>query len=197
MNEENEKLAKIKKSSRVGKKVTNILALIVGIVSIIMIVTGIIFLASGDKLESKFAEAAASGVISEPSNKMFYASAFHVEMIDPTKIETSSPALKHALETRPYTITYGIYFILVGLGLAGATVLLKLLSSGFAIIEKEDNPFTPAVIKRVTIVLIVLSIVMGLTIGGAYVVIGLLSTWLIHSVMEYGRTLQIQSDETL
>lgn len=197
MNEENEKLAKIKKSSAVGKKVTNILVVVLIVVCSILLATGIAFIAGGDYFEDKLASAAASGSIEEPSNKFLYASTVNIEMFDPNEIKTSVPALKVALEARPYSIGYGIYMIAMVIPLVIAIVVLKILASGFATIEKEDNPFTPAVIKKVTIVMIVLSAVLALTISVAYGAVGLIATWLIRSVFDYGRTLQIQSDETL
>ncbi|MBO4459645.1 MAG: hypothetical protein J5715_08685 [Clostridiales bacterium] len=197
MNEENVKLAKIKKSSSVGKKVTNILAIIVIVATIILLATGIAFIAGGDQLEDKLAQAAASGTLEEPSNKFMYASTINIEMFNPNEIKTSVPALKVALEARPYTIGYGIYMIAMCIPLIIAAVVLKILASGFATIEKEDNPFTPAVIKKVTIVMIILSVLLALTVSFAYGAVGAIATWLIRSVFDYGRTLQIQSDETL
>ena len=87
--------------------------------------------------------------------------------------------------------------VIVGLCIAVAAVMMKLLSSVFAMIEKEDTPFTDKVIKRVTVVMIVISGFLFLTAGSALGILSGLATWVIYTVMDYGKTLQIQSDETL
>ena len=197
MNEENAKLARIKKSSSVGKKISNILAAILVVATIVLAVTGIVFLADKGSIESELSKAVASGAISEPSDKIGHVSAMSIELPDAKEIKTSIPALREALDARPYTIGYGIYMLTMSVVMVMAVVLLKIIASGFATIEKEANPFTDAVIKKVTIVMIIISVVMCFTVGAAFGGVGAIATWLIHSVMDYGRTLQIQSDETL
>ncbi len=196
MNEENIKLAKIKRSSRIGKRVSIILAAVTGVFCIVMLITGIVFLAGNASLEDQIAKTAQS-VVTEPKDKIGYVSAVNIELPDPTKIETSSPALREALDARPYSVSYGFYLTTLGVALLFATIVLIILSRGFAMIENADNPFTPGVIRRVTIVMIVLSIVLAFTKGIAYAAVGLIATWMIRSILDYGQTLQIQSDETL
>ena len=77
------------------------------------------------------------------------------------------------------------------------TVLIFLIRSVFAIIEKESTPFTTVVKKRVTLVLIITSVVLFLTSGTAPGVLCILLTWAVNAILDYGVTLQVQSDETL
>ncbi|MBP5654715.1 MAG: hypothetical protein J6X33_04320 [Clostridiales bacterium] len=197
MNEENVKLARIKKSSSVGKKITNILATILVVCTIILMVTGVIFLTNGGSFEMQIAQAVESGKIDDPSDKIGYVSTFSVELPDVKEIKTSIPALREALDARPYTIAYGIYMISITIPMIIAIVVLKILAGVFGIIETEDNPFTPKVIKRVTVAMIIMSAVMAFTFSFAFAAVGGIATWLIHSILDYGQTLQIQSDETL
>ena len=76
-------------------------------------------------------------------------------------------------------------------------VLFKLIGSVFSLIRKEDNPFTDKVIRRIVIVMTVLSVIIFFSSGMGYgILVGIL-TWVVYTVLDYGRTLQIQSDETL
>ena len=81
--------------------------------------------------------------------------------------------------------------------MAVAAVLVKLVGSVFGLIMKEDSPFTDKVIKRIVIVLLAVSAVMLLTTGMAFGVLGAIITWVVYTILDYGKTLQIQSDETL
>ena len=81
--------------------------------------------------------------------------------------------------------------------IAVCAVLMKLISGTFAIIEKEDNPFTDKVIKRVTVVMIIVSAFLFFTAGASFGILGGLVTLVVYSILDYGKTLQIQSDETL
>ena len=81
--------------------------------------------------------------------------------------------------------------------MAIAAVLLKLISNVFGLIIKEDSPFTDKVIKKIVIVLGAVTVVMFLTSGMAFGVLGAIITWVVYTILDYGKTLQIQSDETL
>ena len=76
-------------------------------------------------------------------------------------------------------------------------VMLKLIGSVFRIIREEDNPFTDKVINRILTVMVVASIVMFFSPGTVYGILGLIITWVVHTILDYGKTLQIQADETL
>ncbi|MBP5261948.1 MAG: hypothetical protein J6Z43_07475 [Clostridiales bacterium] len=197
MNEENVKLAKIKKSSSVGKKVSIALCIVCIVGCMIALIAGIVLVTSAERFEPQFAEAVESGEFDTSKNAIGKASMFHIEYIDPSDWESDVPAIKNALENYPYSTVYGVYLMIVGLCIAVAAVMMKLLSSVFAMIEKEDTPFTDKVIKRVTVVMIVISGFLFLTAGSALGILSGLATWVIYTVMDYGKTLQIQSDETL
>ena len=75
--------------------------------------------------------------------------------------------------------------------------MFLLVSSIFAMIEKEPNPFTVKVKKKITTVLIVTCVILALTAGTAFTALGIVITWVINAIFDYGITLQTQSDETL
>jgi len=196
MNEENVKLEKIKKSCRFGKKVATILCIIAIVGCVCSMVAGIALLVNSERFEPEFVKYVDEGKI-DTSNGIGKVSGISIQGINVNDWKSDIPALQKALTERPYTTVYGIYCIIVSLSVAVCSVMIKLLSSVFELIEKEDTPFTDAVIKRVTVVMIVISGFLLLTAGAAFGILGGLVTWVVHTVMDYGKTLQIQSDETL
>ena len=196
MNEENVKLEKIKKSCKFGKKVATILCIIAIVGCVCSMVAGIALLVNSERFEPEFVKYVDEGKI-DTSNGIGKVSGISIQGINVNDWKSDIPALQKALTERPYTTVYGIYCIIVSLSVAVCSVMIKLLSSVFELIEKEDTPFTDAVIKRVTVVMIVISGFLLLTAGAAFGILGGLVTWVVHTVMDYGKTLQIQSDETL
>ena len=196
MNEENIKLAKIKKSCKFGKKVATILCIIAIVGCVCSMVAGIALLVNSERFEPEFVKYVDEGKI-DTSNGIGKVSGISIQGINVNDWKSDIPALQKALTERPYTTVYGIYCIIVSLSVAVCSVMIKLLSSVFELIEKEDTPFTDAVIKRVTVVMIVISGFLLLTAGAAFGILGGLVTWVVRTVMDYGKTLQIQSDETL
>jgi hypothetical protein len=45
--------------------------------------------------------------------------------------------------------------------------------------------------------MIVLSAVMLFTVSAGFAALGAITTWVVYTIMDYGKTLQVQSDETL
>lgn len=196
MNEENVKLEKIKKSCRFGKKIATILCIVAIVGCVCAMVGGVALLANSERFEPEFVKYVEEGKI-DTSNGIGKVSGISIQGINVDDWKSDIPALQKALTERPYTTVYGIYCIIVSLSVAVCSLMVKLLSSVFELIEKEDTPFTDAVIKRVTIVMIVISGFLLLTAGAAFGILGGLVTWVVRTVMDYGKTLQIQSDETL
>ncbi len=194
--EENEKIAKIKKSCSVGKKISSVFAVIAIVGCICTLVASIAIFQMGKRFDDKVQDGIERGVISEDdefgSVKLFN---FNVKKIE--KIHSDIPAVQEALNDHPYSITYGIYCLVISIACAGTAVLLKLVSGAFELIIKENTPFTDKVIKRVLIVMIVISAILLLTTSTGFGILGGITTWVVYTIMDYGKTLQIQSDETL
>ena len=167
MNEENVKLEKIKKSCKFGKKVATILCIIAIVGCVCSMVAGIALLVNSERFEPEFVKYVDEGKI-DTSNGIGKVSGISIQGINVNDWKSDIPALQKALTERPYTTVYGIYCIIVSLSVAVCSVMIKLLSSVFELIEKEDTPFTDAVIKRVTVVMIVISGFLLLTAGAAF-----------------------------
>jgi len=197
MNEENAKIAKIKKSCRIGKKVSGILFVIAVIGAIACFISGIFILASGKKFDDSVKEAEAAGYIST-TDEFGSAKSFNINLGSlPKNIHSDIPAWQDAIEDHPLSFSYGMYVLVMGVGVAIVAVTIMLIKSVFATIEKEETPFTAKVKKKVTIVLIITSGIVMCTVGAGFAVLGVLITWAVNAILDYGITLQTQSDETL
>ena len=197
MNTMNNKLAKIKKSSRVGKIVSNIFTIIGIVGEVITLIAGIFILNMGKRFDDEMHSAVEHGYIETETDSIAHTSFMNISIGNPENIQTDVPALREALDDHPLSIMYGIYLLTISFLCVIFTVVMKIISGTFALIEKEENPFTDKVIKRVLIAMIVLSAVLLFTVGSGFAVLGALTTWVIYTVMDYGKSLQVQSDETL
>lgn len=194
--EETVKIEKIKKSCNVGKKVSNILCIVL-IVGCVLALAGSIWIFNqGRQFDDMVAEGIASGIITT-GDDVGSVKLIHIEAIDASTIHSDVPALQEAIDDHPYAISYGMTLLATAGFMAVAAVLVKLVSSVFGLIMKEDSPFTDKVIKRIVVVLLAVSAVMFLTSGMAFGVLGAIITWVVYTILDYGKTLQIQSDETL
>lgn len=197
MNDMNDKLLKIKKSCKAGRLVANILCIIVIVGCVLSMVAGIFITARADTLETKFEQYVEDNSLNPGENRIASVRMFSFDTPDPDKWESDVPAIQKALDEHPYTFLYGMYLFMAAGILAVVAVLLKLINGTFLLIEKEENPFTDKVIKRVTIVLGIISALLFMTSGAALGILGALITWVVYTVLDYGKTLQIQADETL
>ena len=194
--EENVKIAKIKKSCSVGKKVSAILSIVAIVGFVCSIIASVTIFSMGKEFDAKVQQGIEAGVIST-ENEFGSVKIIDFNVGEIKKIHTDVPALQKILDEQPYSITYGIYCFLVSWLCAVCIVILKLTGSVFDLIIKENTPFTDKVIKRVVIVMIVLSAVMLFTVSAGFAAMGAIVTWVVYTIMDYGKTLQIQSDETL
>ena len=196
MNEESVKIAKIKKSCSVGKKISNIF-FVICVVAFIFALTGSITIFSmGKRFDTAVEKAEAAGYVTTGSS-IGNVSGININIDDVTSLHSDIPQLQAAIDDHPYCIYYGSVCVIIAIAVLGTAVLLKLISSVFDLIIKEDSPFTDRVIRRVMIVLIALSAVMLLTTSPGFGLLGGIITWVVYAIMDYGKTLQIQSDETL
>ena len=197
MNEENLKIAKIKKSCHAGTIVSRILAVFCAIVTIIGIVGGIKVLSMGKEFDNRITNGKLSGIVST-SDEIGSASAVTINLGSlPAELHSDIPAVQEALNDHPMSVMYGSYVLFISLVFIMTTIMFLMISSIFAMIEKEPNPFTAKVKKRITTVLIITCVILALTSGLAFAALGVIITWALNAIIDYGITLQTQSDETL
>ena len=121
------------------------------------------------------------------------------EFIATEKIDSDVPALKAFFEENADSpsLFLGFYITLMSSVFIVSAVAFFFITSVFDIVVKEGNPFTGKVIKRTLIAMIILTVIVGSNGGlGFGILMGFL-TWVIYTILDYGRVLQIQSDETL
>ncbi len=191
-----EKILKIKKSCKVGATVSNILFVIAMVGCILAFIAGIYILRMGRGFDEKIIQAEAEGYVSTGVSVGVVKIA-DVELIDVSNIKTSIPQLEDDINDHPYCIAYSIFVLTMAVLALIYTIMMKVISKTFALIENEDNPFTDKVIRRVVTVMIVVTAVALLSNGFASGALCAILTWVIYTVMDYGKLLQIQSDETI
>ncbi len=194
--EENVKLEKIRKSCSVGEKVSTVFCIIAIVGCVMAIVAGIAIINMGSEFDDKVIQLSNSGAV-DIGNKIGGYQIMGISLGDPSNIRSDVPAIQEALKDHPYSVEVSMYCFLIAGMTAIIAVMMKVTGSVFALIRKEDNPFTDNVIKRVLIVMIVLSGILFLTSGVSLGVLCGILTWVVYTILDYGKTLQIQADETL
>ena len=197
MNEENVKIAKIKKSCHVGKNVSIVLFVLSLVFSVLTLAASIKMWNMGKEFDDMVINGMLSGVVST-NDEIGSASAIKINMGSiPNNMHSDIPAVQAAIDDHPISVAWSCWFLFFFLVLAITAVMFLLLGSVFSIISKEANPFTAKVKKRVTTVLIFTSVILFLTSGTFSGAICLVITWVVNAILDYGMTLQVQADETL
>jgi len=196
MNQENIKLKEVKKSCGAVRKVAVILTIILIVGCVASAIGSIAIFSMGNEFDTIVQEAEEKGVIDEGSIGKSKG-LIKIDSFDIENIETDSAWLREKLDEAPMSIIYGSYTITVSIIMAVLAVVMSIISKSFKIMEEEDSPFTDKVIKRMTITMIILSVIIGCTAGTGFGILMGFMTWAVYTILDYGKVLQIQSDETL
>ncbi len=202
MSQENQKISKIKSSCNAVAIVTRIFLIIVIVGLVITLIAGVVIIANGEKLdpimEESLSDTGSFDVTQQvgPLN-LHLVNISSDDLTDGLKLESSIPGMQEYLDEAPYSFSIGLILLVAAFSLIVSAFILFMLSSAFTIIQKADSPFTDTVIKRLMAALISIDVVMAFSLGVGFGVIGALITWAVYTIMDYGRLLQTQSDETL
>jgi len=198
MNVENEKLLKVKKSCKAVKVVTLILFIVSMLATVLSLVMGIAFFAMGDKFDALMTDAKQEGYIKEGDFTVSANVSFiNIDLGDPTKIDSDIPFLKEKFENGSYSTLFSTYMLGIFFILIFTDMILYLLYLIFKAIEKESTPFCDKVIKKMIVIFVLITIVAALSSGLGFALLSGFAAWAIITIMEYGKQLQIESDETL
>ena len=206
MSQENTQLSRIKKSCRLGKIVSRIFFMCCVVATVITLVVGILMLVMSDKWEDQIAEALESQGGAEITTSMrlgvFKVDYMNVDLselqsLKDQKVESSIPAVEDRFDQYPYSSSIGISCLMMAVMVGIMAFALFQISDAFRIVEEEETPFSKKVMHKLLVTMIIISVIFASTIGLAYGVIGGFVTWAVYTILDYGRTLQIQSDETL
>lgn len=198
MNQENEKLQKVKKSCSIVNKVCIALTIILIVGCVASFIGGIAVIGMGREFDAKLQEAKDAGIVTtDHTTRIGSSSKINIEVFAPANIDTDVPAVREFLDSQPMATFYGMTVIGAGLVLAALAVVMRIVSSAFKIIEEEGSPFTDRVIRRITVTMAIVSILVGITASMAFGALLGVITWALYTILDYGKVLQIQSDETL
>ena len=204
MNQENVKIRRIKRSCNVASIVTRILFMVCVVASVILVITGIVMIANRKNMNAQMQSAIENRTEVDVQRKvgglnihLFNIAPGSIDISKYGEIDSSIPALKEIMNETPYSLSLGFTLLSAGFNVVLLTIALFQLYSVFDLIKKEESPFTPKVLKKLLIALIVIDVILLLSVGIGAGAIGGLITWALYSIMDYGRVLQIQSDETL
>lgn len=194
MNEMEMKLEKIRKSAGAGEKACRILLIICIVAFTLTLISGISVLAMGDKFDEKLDEA---NITEEQEDEIMSAKMFSISIGEIRDIHSDIPALRNAIDDHPMSVACGVFMLLVSFSVLVMCVVFKVVGDTFGLIKTEPSPFTDRIRKRVLVVMIIFTVLLASALGGGFALLGAFVTWLVYTILDYGKTLQVQADETL
>ena len=173
-------IEKIQKTSKKVLLVTNIAKIFCIVMGVIIIVAGIICLATANQINEQVANEVSSGAVAIS------------EVFDGMSDEMTRDILKNG-----YTAYVFVGYVATGgLILFGTAVIFHFIGKIFKDLKESYSPFVPAIVKDMKIAFIIITVISALN----SLLIGLitgLALWCVLHIFEYGCELQKLSDETL
>jgi ABC-type transport system involved in cytochrome c biogenesis permease subunit len=213
MNEENIKLQRVQRSCKVAGIVSRILFIFTMVASVLVLLTGILMIANRESLDKQILESAkqgqnvkANGRVDLKLGPVQFASVTQEDLDNGRAasavagdLTSDIPALQTFFDENKDSIStvYGLYCIGMFFPIAILTFALFFIHSAFNVIKKEGNPFADKALKKILVSMIAISVTLAFTAGVGSGVLGGFLTWVIYTILDYGRTLKIQADETL
>lgn len=196
MNEQLKKLENVKKSCKGVKTVAFVLFIMTLVATLITLVTGIVFASTNGKYDDGLKQGFDKGYISVEQFHGFISITTDGETVI-SNIKSDVPALQDTLSNASISFVFGLYCMIISIICGLVAIPCYFFYSAFNSILKEESPFTDVVIKKFLICFIVITVIILLTTSTGFAILSAFFTWAIYSILDYGRTLQIQSDETL
>lgn len=185
MNEQNERLEVMKRRCRTSSKVVGIIQ-IVTIVGIVLSLVGAIYcFTQKDMINDHLASAVESGQVTV-ENLRIGSGVFHF-MIDYTQ------AFKEGM----YAVPMGFNCVFSAVMCLIITCALGLFKDIFKDLSGEAMPFSEKILGKLKYAFIMLIAALLVFVGIGPAVVGALLMWCIYSILEYGKALQTEIDETL
>ena len=189
MNAKAEKIARIKKSCKIGKVISRILMIICIVGVVVSIFSLIATLVCKDNL-AEWLEISSSDM---PTNEAGGIDSGDIEGEGVLASLILDPMVKDAELTKQLTVICAYASVICALG----AFVWFFFGQVFAVIQKEESPFADTVMNKLKINFILLTVMLGISIGIGAAVVAAFLFWCIYSIFDYGRLLQIESDETL
>ena len=187
MRDEMVKLEKIKKSCKISKNLSKMIAclLTVGFVCAIagIIVIGVI---GHDNINSELKKSIESGD-----------STFNVDDIDINGMVQLNVKLNEMAEQGEYAEALTIICAFIAVVTAAIAIVFWMLVTIFKMIAESNTPFTVNVLNRLKTIFIMVTVIAVLSSGlGMGVIVGCIG-WSLYSIFDYGFVIQQEIDETL
>lgn len=196
MEEQIKKLKRIKSSCKAVKTVSLIIFIICVVATVLTLIGSIVFFASNGKYDDEIMQAVSEGHLSF-SFGLGFIQITENDLETITQIQSDVPAIQEIVKNSPVSMTMGFYLLGISFLCAVTSIPCFLFYSIFSLIIKEDTPFSDKVVRRFLISFIILSVVIAMSVGIGFGLLAGFVTWTIYTILDYGKTLQIQSDETL
>ena len=213
MNEENIKLQRVQKSCKAASIVSRVLFFCCMVASVLTLIAGIVMIANRENFDKQIIESAkqgqnvsANGRVDLKLGPVKFASVTSEDLENGNvatavagNLTSDVPALQEFFDENKDSVStvYGVYCIGMFFPIAVLTFALFFIHSAFDVIRKEGNPFADKALKKILVSMIAISVTLAFTAGMGFGVLGGFLTWVIYTILDYGRTLKIQSDETL
>ena len=199
MNEENVKLAQIQKSCKAAKIVSKIFMVAAIVGCILSLASSILIFTNMDKYDEVFNS---EDVTMRVGVGNFYFTSFEhsdVESILNEEMTSDVPEVQAYFDENQHSgaLRMGFFLIIITVYCASLAVVMGFIASIFSTILKEGNPFSDKVLKKVLVSMIIITVIIGASNGLGMCLVLALVTWVVYTILDYGRTLQKLSDETL
>lgn len=185
MNEQNERLEVMKKRCRTSAKIVGIIQIITIVGVVLSIVGAFICFTQKDMINDHLASAVESGQVTV-ENLRIGSGVFHF-MVDYTQ------AFKEGM----YAVPMGFNCIFSAVMCFIVTFALGLFKDIFKELSGEVMPFSEKILGKLKYAFIMLIAALLVFVGIGPAVVGALLMWCIYSILEYGKALEIEIDETL
>lgn len=179
MNENNLKIEKIQKSSKIAFRVTNVVKVFGIIGAVILIIAGCIVIGGKDTLNRELGEELKEGFTVEEFSDSFGGRVAY-QMIE-------SGAIAEGI---------GLYCLEMSMILIFMAVVLHFVGRVFKSFMESYSPFQPGIVKNLKVTFVLITIAALSSSLGIGLIIGF-AAWCVINIFEYGCELQRQSDETL
>lgn len=182
MREQEMKLEKVKKSCQTAKSVTKVMQIILVVGCILCLVGAAIVFAMRDSVNAAIAA-------NEASVSFKNITANGIIGLDVDVADFIAEGM-YAEVCMIYCIVGAVYTFF-------CSIIFRMISKVFVIIEQSETPFSDEVVKKLKKAFIVIVVVTGLFVGVGTALLTALFLWCIYCILDYGITLQAEVDETL
>lgn len=199
MNEESVKLAQIQKSCKAAKIVSKIFMVAAIVGCVLSLIASIVVFTNKDKYDEVFN---AEDVTMKVGVGNFYFASFDhgdINSILDEEMTSDVPEIQEYFDENQHSgaLRMGFFLIIIAVYCACLAVVMGFIASIFSTVLKEGNPFSDKVLKKVLVSMIIITVIIGASNGLGMCLVLALVTWVVYTILDYGRTLQKLSDETL